>query len=715
MKRCYRCIALILTMCIVLTGCGNKQSDSDAREIKVKLNETIDADSDWIDSCIEGAIDENTPTNLKDDFYTYVNKEYILESMKDIEDSPVQNFATEGDEIVANRLKAIIFETEDPEANLVNTIGYDQSEVDYDNKLVVRFTNTAADWEARKVTGYEPLKRYLDKIDEIETLDELSEFVSKPYTDNFTGVQFVKLSNSGTYNDPVNNHVQIDLFDSYIMNSSNPYYKWSMGVEGTRNAVNDIGKYMLTRAGYSESEATRMLANCYKFESMLADAQRGVSSRDYKENETYYSLEETQEIFGDYPISSILENRGLLNDEGYVVVFPQSAKKVAGLYKTSNLQLMTDFYRVHTTLGMVTLLDRDTYDMYVKTCTHETKDITKDGDTREMESDDEELNILLNEYAYKYMNEPLDAVYVSRYCSSEQKEELTNLVHTIVDYYAEMIDGEEWLSKEAKEATKEKLRAMKMNILYPDSYPSYRDVEFADADTLPDMVAKLWVHDLNQESAKVGQAYNGAFAEMSTTTLNAYYMAQNNSVNILAGIVTPPHMYDLNDPIEVRLANLGTIVGHEISHGFDDTGVHFDKDGYEQVWWSAQDQIEYSERTAKLQSFYSAIIPYPGGKTYNGTTVSGEAIADMGGMKCMIGIGHTIEGFDYDLFFKSYAQLWRGVATYDQEKMMAEDVHPLMMLRANVTVQQFEEFYDTYDIKPGDGMYLEPDKRINVW
>ena len=164
-------------------------------------------------------------------------------------------------------------------------------------------------------------------------------------------------------------------------------------------------------------------------------------------------------------------------------------------------------------------------------------------------------------------------------------------------------------------------------------------------------------------------------------------------------------------------------MGHEISHGFDADGSHYDKDGRvyddngEQLdWMSEEDRSRLNERADALAGYFSLARPVPGKQQVNGQNVKNEAIADMAGMKAVLYMVKNIPDFDYDSFFRAYAALWRMQTEEKNElQMMGIDVHPLNFHRINITLQQFDEFYETYDIKPGDGMYLAPEKRINVW
>lgn len=204
-------------------------------------------------------------------------------------------------------------------------------------------------------------------------------------------------------------------------------------------------------------------------------------------------------------------------------------------------------------------------------------------------------------------------------------------------------------------------------------------------------------------------------AAMSTTVVNAYYNPKENSINILAGVMADGFFYNTAMTQEEKLARIGFIIGHEITHAFDDTGSRFDKDGRQNSWWSYNDITAFQERSTKLGKTYAVMTPYPGATSYTSNT-TGEAIADMGGMKCMLAIARDIPGFDYRRFFEYYAGNWSNKTTYEVEKNTAEsDVHPLGFLRTNMTVQQFDEFMDAYGVTQGDGMYLAPENRILVW
>lgn len=165
---------------------------------------------------------------------------------------------------------------------------------------------------------------------------------------------------------------------------------------------------------------------------------------------------------------------------------------------------------------------------------------------------------------------------------------------------------------------------------------------------------------------------------------------------------------------EELYSRLGMVIGHEISHAFDSAGAQFDKDGNMNMWWNEEDYKAFEEKNKKLADYYSAMSPWAG-QYFNGSIMTGEACADMGGMKCMLRIAAKKDGFDNDKFFRSYAQFWLSKFTKNTALYYLTDEHPMPYLRVNCVLQQFDEFCDLYDIKEGDGMYLAPEDRVNIW
>ena len=191
-------------------------------------------------------------------------------------------------------------------------------------------------------------------------------------------------------------------------------------------------------------------------------------------------------------------------------------------------------------------------------------------------------------------------------------------------------------------------------------------------------------------------------------------MMNANIIVIQAGILQEP-VYSPDMSREELLGGIGSIIGHELTHGFDKQGVLCDKNGVRNVILGDDDQKEFNDRSDIVGNYYSQVKPFED-VSVEGETVASEAIADMGGLREALIIAGKDPNFDYDKFFRQYAKQWVNQTTEKRERMLLErDIHPLNYLRANIGLQQFDEFCETYDIKSGDGMYVEPDKRVAIW
>ena len=198
---------------------------------------------------------------------------------------------------------------------------------------------------------------------------------------------------------------------------------------------------------------------------------------------------------------------------------------------------------------------------------------------------------------------------------------------------------------------------------------------------------------------------------MTTYTNNAFYAPNYNKFVILNGIVSGT----ISDKPEELYGMLGYIIGHEITHAFDSSGSHYDENGNHREMFTSEDRTLFASKVQKVEGFFNNITLFNDQKV-DGNNVNGEATADLGGIRVMLKLAESIPDFNYDLFFRTYAQVWLTTpysiwGAYGR----ARDSHPFNYLRVNVTVCQYEKFYETYDIQPGDGMYVPEEERIAIW
>ena len=303
--------------------------------------------------------------------------------------------------------------------------------------------------------------------------------------------------------------------------------------------------------------------------------------------------------------------------------------------------------------------------------------------------------------------------YLALQSSKESKEKVTKLIADILTGFEEIFAETSWISSSTKQRAIRKLQMMKYEACYPDFYKFFAELKDDDLDTVSGITLFSRYH-----SAYIETTFNGyslpsmEWDAMPTYTNNAFYSPTTNSFVILNGLAQGC-LY--SDDVEVLYGTLGTVIGHEISHGFDSSGSQFDEYGQQSSWWTNADWNKFETKVQKMIKFYDSITLYNDSKAI-GNKNNTEATADMGGMKVMLRLAKKIQNFDYDLFFKSYAYLWCSKPYNMQEaQSLREDEHPFHYLRTNITLAQFDEFIQTYNIQPGDGMYIPENQRVAIW
>lgn len=737
-KQALRCALAGLLSAALLTGCSSDLNEMMASMLQpVKAGQTISADSKWINSDIDGAILEDTQVELKDDFHTAVNKEWLLETTLDSKHNNITRFSLTTD-VLNQRKLAMIKELQgDSQIPAYETsVEIDAGLLEHDGELVGKFAELAGNWEKRNALGVEPARAYIEAIETIDSMEQLDDYLLNRNGMNFTNINIIEIMIEKTFRGEAKYAVMISPTSHLSLGSQDQYTAIGNKGEVCKQMTDGQVSYLLGRMGYSTKGINSILKRCYRFEGRLAQCMKSeLETSNYKtytqEADNHYTLEELVQLSPVFPMQELIAEYGLEGQETYIVMEPDYVKGVQKLYSEKYLEEIKSYYIVQTVMQLLPLLDRESLDKYQEISKLMRVSENSDLPSPSPESEDtmlsEEEDLLLNFYFHNYLSGAFDQIYIARYCTREQKEDILDMIEQTIDVYREIILSEEWLSEEARQKTVEKLENMGIRAVYPDTFKDYRQLDFASYETdgeptgatLVDAIAAINDFQVSVVVQRAGEPFDRNYWDLDeecATQANAYYRPDRNSITILPGIVSVEEFYDADAGDEYNLGRIGMVIGHEISHAFDTTGSQFDKDGNMETWWSREDTIRFSLRVSDLAKYYSSMTPYPGAEMYNGNTIAGEAIADMGGTKCMLAIAKKRENFDYESFFKSYAGLWSAKRTFSQEtRYMMGDEHPLAFLRTNVTLQQFEEFYETFDIGPGDGMYLEPEKRITVW
>ena len=319
--------------------------------------------------------------------------------------------------------------------------------------------------------------------------------------------------------------------------------------------------------------------------------------------------------------------------------------------------------------------------------------------------------------------EALGKVYVERYFSADSKARMEALVANLLAAYRESIDSLDWMGPETKKQAQAKLATFAPKIGYPKRWRDYGTLEIRPGD-LAGNVMRANAFELDRNLAKLGRPVDRDEWHMTPQTVNAYYNPTMNEIVFPASVLQPP-FFDPAADDALNYGAIGAIIGHEISHGFDDKGSQYDGSGNLRQWWTADDRKRFEAKTRALVAQYSAFSPLPG-YTLNGELTLGENIADNSGLEIAYkayqrSLGGkpapVIDGATGDeRFFAGFAQAFRGkVRDAALLRQIKSDPHSPEEFRVNGVVRNHPAFYRTFGVKPGDGMYLPPEQRVSVW
>jgi putative endopeptidase len=321
------------------------------------------------------------------------------------------------------------------------------------------------------------------------------------------------------------------------------------------------------------------------------------------------------------------------------------------------------------------------------------------------------------------LGEAVGKLYVQRHFSPESKARMEELVANLMVAYREAIDELEWMSPATRAQAQDKLRQFSVKIAYPDEWEDYSALEIRPDDLLGNL-RRATAFNYAEMIGRLGGPVDRTQWGMTPQTVNAYYNAVNNEIVFPAAILQPP-FFDLNADDAVNYGAIGAVIGHEISHGFDDQGRKSDGQGNLRDWWTAQDAAAFEQRANMLVEQYGAFEPIPGARV-NGRLTLGENIGDVSGVavayraykKSLQGReAPVIGGFTGDQrFFLGYAQVWRSMAREQAlRQQLLTDSHSPGMYRTNGVLANLAAFYEAFNVRPGDRMYLPPEKRVKIW
>jgi predicted metalloendopeptidase len=302
--------------------------------------------------------------------------------------------------------------------------------------------------------------------------------------------------------------------------------------------------------------------------------------------------------------------------------------------------------------------------------------------------------------------------YGKTYYTDDVKAKMLEIVKNIKRGMRDKIQSRSWMSTKTKRAALLKLKNMKYKLGYPATVDTYERLELTGSHF--DHTRQLISYQLRNELDQIGRRPDTSGWEMGAHEVNAYYSLVLNEMVFPAGILQPP-FFDINRSDESNYGAIGTIIGHEISHGFDDQGKKFNHEGELLNWWTKKDDKKYRREALKMVRQFDNIKEQ--GFQLNGKLTLGENLADLGGVSiALAALEKQYERVNYNKFFRAYASLWRQIIRKEEiARRVRSDPHSLGKFRVNQILKNIPQFIDTYQVMQHNGMYLEPKHRVNLW
>ena len=325
------------------------------------------------------------------------------------------------------------------------------------------------------------------------------------------------------------------------------------------------------------------------------------------------------------------------------------------------------------------------------------------------------------------LGEAIGKLYVEKYFPESSKQQMLRLVRNLQKALSQRIDEATWMSPATKAQAQDKLANFIVKVGYPDTWKDYTNLHVDEQLSLFENMQNIRAF-LSQDyiSRKVNKPVDKAEWQMTPQTVNAYYNPTTNEICFPAAILQPP-FFDPNVDEAVNYGGIGGVIGHEMSHGFDDQGAQFDKNGNQHDWWTAADKKNFEARTKVLVDYFSNVEALPG-KKINGKLTLGENIGDNGGLNISLralenvlkenpSAAKTIDGFTpLQRFFLSWATVWAGNARPEFiDRQIKTDPHSPAEARVNAALPQIDAWYKAFNVKKGDKLFLDKKKRAQIW
>jgi putative endopeptidase len=573
------------------------------------------------------------------------------------------------------------------------------------------FYTSGMDSAAIEALGGQPIKADLQRIDAVNSVNDLLSLVAENRKQGIGGALF----GFGITPDRKNVNVYIpSLGQGGTSLPDRDYYLKNDARSTTiRNAYQQHLTNMFTLIGENNDQAQKDANTVLRIETALAKAQMSrVEMRDPYKTYNKFGIKEFNSTTPSIDWSWMLGQFGLNGADSMIVTNPSFFKSLDILLTALPLEDWKTYVKWHLINSSADYLSS----AFVKEDFAFTKVLTGQ---KEQTPRWQRVSGLID----GSLGDLLGQLYVNKYFKPEAKKRMLDLVNNLQQTFAGRIRQLDWMSDETKTKALEKLNAFTKKIAYPDTWRDYKEINIANNDYLGNARrVSQWMY--NDMISRYGKPVDKTRWSMTPPTINAYYNPSNNEIVFPAGILQYP-FFDFGADDAVNYGGIGAVIGHEMTHGFDDQGSQFAADGNLKNWWSKVDADQFKERTALVVNQYNGYTVLDTIHV-NGKLTLGENLADLGGLNMAYAAfmntdqykkGKTIDGFTpTQRFFLNWAQVWRNNALPEtQAQLILTDPHSPGMHRANGPLVNMDAWYQAFNVQPGDKMYVAPEKRIRIW
>ena len=636
----------------------------------------------------------------QDDFYNFVNGTWMKTATIPADKSTWGSF---------NKLAE---DTDNNSMTILRSLLNDQFAPGSEGKKIQDLYATYMDMSKRNADGISPIKADLAKIDGIKSLTDLQKYLIQA-TKNGENPFYAW----GVFSDLKDSKMNaIYLGDASLGLGRDYYQKENPKNTETVAKYTDYVAQMLNVLGYKNSAATAK--NIVSFEKSMAQTLlTNEQSRDATLQYNPRTMPELSKLVKNIDLPTYLSAVGVNTDRAIIGEL-KYYENLDQFINKKNLPLLKDYMKFHLLSGSASYLSQDLddikfafYGKYLRG-----QDVQRAQDKRGFE--------LIN----GSLGEAFGKLYVDKYFPAEAKAQMVELIGYLKKSFESHINNLTWMSSVTKEKALNKLNKFTVKVAYPDKWKDYSTLKVQSKENGGTLYGNLqnvtaWQYD--RELEKVGKPVDRTEWGMTPQTVNAYYNPVNNEIVFPAAILQPPFFNPKADAA-INFGGIGAVIGHEMTHGFDDSGAQFDADGNLVDWWTPADKANFEKATKSLAAQYDKYEPVKG-TFVNGTFTNGENIADLGGVNIAYdalqmylkdhGNPGKISGYTQDQrFFMSWATVWRTLqkeaALINQIKT---DEHSPGLYRAFGPLLNTDAFYKAFVVKKGDQHYVKPENRVVIW